>query len=212
MPQIYAAFTGDLRGSRHDAKALEATMQTLEALCGKWGAAHDIDLRFTRHRGDGWQIIVPARYFLEVTLTITAGLRANPDTLSTRISIGLGEVSFVGTTDLSDAAGSALIAAGDQIDAFTTNSGTLAVSGPFLTPMLEGVIRMIDWMTQGWTAPQAEAVSLYLLNPQLGTNKERAAALGISRQAFEARFNSSGFPALAPIRSAILTTPFEAIA
>ncbi|WP_420863169.1 hypothetical protein [Algirhabdus cladophorae] len=210
MTQIYAVFTGDLTGSRHNASALEATMRLLSQTCDTLGRLFELDLRFTRYRGDGWQIILPAHLLLEASLALLSAQRALPQALDTRIGIGVGSVTHLGSENLSDAMGEAFLAAGDTLDALTGTSRTLGLSGSAAPQTLAGSLDIVDWMAQGWTSHQSEAIAVFLLQPEFATNKARAAALGISRQAYEARFNSSGFPALKALRKAIKEMRFEA--
>jgi hypothetical protein len=212
MSEIYAVLTGDLIGSRTQSDATETSMRVLAETCAAFGELYSLDLRFTRHRGDGWQVIVPANYFYDLTLTIAARLKATKGALPSKIGTGLGPITSRGTDSLSDASGSAFIASGEMLEFLSASSSTatISVAGPVPHQMHQAIIRITDWMIQGWTQPQAEAVAVYMQRHDLHTNKERATILGISRQAFEARVNSSGFPELADARNAFMHSEFEA--
>ncbi|WP_135504747.1 SatD family protein [Roseovarius aestuariivivens] len=211
-PPIYAVFTGDLIGSRDaEPDAVEASLSVLRDTANRLGEQHDFDPRFTRSRGDGWQILLPQpRRLFDTYLALVASLTAQDTGLATKISIGIGQVSSAGSTDLSDADGPAFVAAGDMLDHLSTSSGPIrvAIEGPGSTQWQRGILRMTDWICQSWSRQQAEAVALYLLRPDLGANADRAAVLGITRQAFEARFKSSGFPALDYARQAFADHDF----
>lgn len=212
MPRLQAVFTGDLIGSRAaPATAVDRTMTHLKKSAEILGNTRDFHPRFTRNRGDGWQILLPdPGLILHSYLALAAALRAADTGLATRIAIGLGPVDFPGTNDLSDAAGAAFVTSGDLLE--TLDSETAAIGGQAVTDWQRGVIQLADWIVTGWTAQQAEAVALVLLNDTLDTNADRAKSLNISRQAFEARLKGSGLSAFAHARRAFQTHDFEATA
>ncbi|MEO1139811.1 MAG: hypothetical protein AAFW87_10175 [Pseudomonadota bacterium] len=216
MHPVCAVFTGDLIGSRDaSADAVESSMTVLKETADMLGDDLDIDLRFSRHRGDGWQILLTRPEALyEAYLAFVSRQQAHDDSLHTKISIGLDTVSHAGTRDLSDASGKAFVASGDMMEHLSTSKGSLrvAISGQGAQTWQMGLLRVSDWMAQNWSTHQSEAVALYLLRRDLRANADRAAALGISRQAYEARFHSSGFPALADAREAFWEHKYETAA
>ncbi|MEQ8293586.1 MAG: hypothetical protein RIA08_15395 [Roseovarius sp.] len=209
MPRVQAVFTGDLIGSRGvSAAAVDAAMDSLKNAAQSLETTHGFTARFTRNRGDGWQVLLPDPHLaLHAYLAIAATLRAADTGLATRIAIGLGPVDSPGTADLSDAAGAAFVTSGDLLE--TLDTETAAIAGHGVTDWQRGVIALADWITSGWTAQQAEAVALTLLEPSHTTNSDRARTLGISRQAFEARLKGSGLSAFSPARRAFQTHDFE---
>ena len=77
--------TGDLIGStRSTPRATTAAMTALADAADTISAMTGAATRFTRSRGDGWQLYLP---------DTTYALRATPQTLSTRIAIGVGPVN-----------------------------------------------------------------------------------------------------------------------
>ena len=107
--QAHAAIlTGDLiRSTRGPKDQTDAAMQVLAKI------AQDIDddTRFTRFRGDGWQIYLHnAGNCLWACLLIAARLKASRIGLSTRISVGIGPVWHLPDRDLSAASGLAFMA------------------------------------------------------------------------------------------------------
>ncbi|KZY40123.1 hypothetical protein A3731_01645 [Roseovarius sp. HI0049] len=210
MAKVQAVFTGDLIGSRGvSAAAVDSAMDSLKSAAHALENANGFSARFTRHRGDGWQILLPdPRLCLHAYLALSATLRAADTGLATRIAIGLGAVDFPGTTDLSDASGNAFVISGDLLESLDTD--TAAIDGPGITDWQRAVIQLADWIVTGWTAQQAEAVALTLLDTTHTTNADRARTLGISRQAFEARLKGSGLSAFTHARQAFKTHDFEA--
>ena len=207
---VYAAFTGDLIGSRGvSADIINRTMETIQRVSEAIEDSHKVSLRFTRHRGDGWQILLPdTRLVLHTYLGLVATLRASDTGLATRIAIGIGPVDFPGTANLSDAAGEAFVTSGDLLE--TLDTETAAIDGHGVTDWQRGVIQLADWTVSGWSPQQAEAVALTLLDQTHDNNAKRAKSLGISRQAFEARLRGSGLSAFAYARHAFRTHDFEA--
>src|SRR5690606_33341086 len=87
-----AILTGDLVGSTEKpVAALEQAMQALAETARGISAWTGADTRFTRYRGDGWQIYVAVPGLgLRAALTIIARLRAADAGLATRAAIGIG--------------------------------------------------------------------------------------------------------------------------
>jgi len=214
MAQLQAVFTGDLIGSRAaPERAVEQAMTALKNAAQGIGKAEDIDLRFTRHRGDGWQILLPdPRHCLTAYLALTAGLRAADSGLSTRMAIGLGPVTSPGTSDLSDAAGAGFVTSGDLLAELgrAAGPGHVQIGGPGVTDWQKGIFGLAGWIASGWSAQQAEAVHIVLMERDETSNAHRAAQLGISRQAFEARLKGAGLAAFEPARRAFLAHDFKA--
>ncbi|MDM8166630.1 hypothetical protein [Roseovarius sp.] len=210
MPRVQAVFTGDLIGSRDvPATAVDAAMDSLKNAAQSLETVHGFPARFTRNRGDGWQVLLPDPHLaLHAYLALAATLRAADTGLATRIAIGLGPVDSPGTADLSDASGAAFVTSGDLLE--TLDTETAAIAGHGVTDWQRGVIALADWIVSGWTAQQAEAVAVTLLDPTHTTNAERARTLGISRQAFESRLKGSGLSAFAHARHAFRSHNFEA--
>lgn len=196
MPRIQAVFTGDLIGSREASpEAVEHSMSVLKNAAQALGKMYDFDPRFTRYRGDGWQTIVPLPdKLMFACISMHAGLTAADTGLATRLAVGIGGVTKVSGEDLSDASGPAFVNAGEALDTMPRRQ-QLAIAGPTVDLWQRTTIELVDWIMQSWTPPQAEAMLIYLLGG-LRNNTERAKSLGISRQAFDARLNGTGFHAL----------------
>lgn len=189
QPSLHAVITGDLIGStRLPADRAEAAFVVLERSAAP-------DMRFTRFRGDGWQVFVtePADV-LRQALGMAATLAAAGTGLRTRIAIGIGTVISTGTANLSDASGSAFIRSGRALDALPRGKVWTVRGGPNLPPWVEGLVDLAEWHAAGWTAGQAEVVADWLTRPAT-TQEERAARLGLSRQAWKHRFDGSGIAA-----------------
>lgn len=192
--EFAAVLTGDLRQSRKiDASALQTAMSCIQAAAEDIARDTDLKVRFDRHRGDGWQVYLPhAEPALRAALRIVAALKAQTG-LSTRIAIGIGQAILPPDGDLGAASGEAFIGAGDMLDGMERNRN-LAIDwrcGPFI-PALVG---LLDWQSQQWTAPQAEAL-FEALRSQTPTQEEIAGKFGVSRQAIQLRLAATGLSAL----------------
>lgn len=193
---LYAVLTGDLIGStRVPAAAQEGSMACLAAMAGRLvGWPEGVPPRFTRHRGDGWQIVAPATFGLRVALVLAAALRARPDLPATRLAIGLGAATSLGSADLRDARGPAFEASGHALDTMERQR-LLALSGTGVTPLHQAVLRLMDLQLARWTAAQAE-IAAEALHPEAPTLADLAARHGITPQAVSERMKAGGITAL----------------
>jgi hypothetical protein len=197
MPEIHAVLTGDLIGSTEAAPpAVERALAVLaEAARGVAGWRSGADTRFTRYRGDGWQMhVADAGLGLRAAMALIARLRAADLGLATRAAIGIGGVDSLGTTSLADARGTAFEASGHALDALG-RSRRLTIDGHGVVPLHHGVVDLLDERSTRWTKPQAEATALYL-HPDDPTLTDIAPLLGISAQAVNYRLAGAGAPAI----------------
>lgn len=192
LAEDWAILTGDLRGSTAAGPGrVAATLDILRDCAAAFSAWTGTDARFTRFRGDGWQLrLAPAGLGLRAALTVAACLRADPAALATRISVGVGRVDDWGTRDLSDARGPALEASGRGLDAMG-RLRWLAVGGAGLTALHDIVADLAAERATRWTAAQAEAMAHHL-HPDAPTLDEVGRRLGISAQAAGFRLQGAG--------------------
>ena len=191
---VVAVLTGDLIGSTQVEpavvdQALSALAEaTLEA--GQWTHA---DPRFTRFRGDGWQILISSepKLALRIAVFLMARLRARKTPIATRIAIGIGPIDSQGTRDLSDAGGAAFVASGRALDGMSRIK-TVAVAGPetWVTNLHSGFVNLVEATIRRWTPEQAEAIAFYL-HPDNPTLENIAARLGITIQAVSYRIRGA---------------------
>jgi hypothetical protein len=98
-----AVLTGDLIGSTSaGANAVTNAFEVIRSCAAEisqW-MTPALDLRFTRSRGDGWQIVLTEpRFALRAALFIFARLKVTSPDLQTRIAIGIGEITTLGSGD-----------------------------------------------------------------------------------------------------------------
>lgn len=193
----FAVLTGDLIGSTQaGAKAVDHAMTTLAEAARKIDLWNEDKTRFTRFRGDGWQIYLdfPGNAF-RASLFLLASLKGSGCTLGTRISIGVGAVESLGTDSLADARGEAFSISGHGLD-YMHRAETLTFSTR--TPVskwIDAIIALTQFQTDRWSQEQAQAVAL-ALDQDNKTVEELARPLGITRQAMQARLKGAGFHAL----------------
>jgi hypothetical protein len=189
-----AVLTGDLIASQAAGAAkVEAAMDHLAATAADLGA----DTRFTRFRGDGWQIVLtdPLKV-LRAVLLLLADLRASGIGLDTRISAGIGGYETLGTANLADAAGRAFLLSGVKLDNMDKH-GRISINGAEERDQhwQRAIFDLVDWHTSQWTAAQAEAAALALRH-YTENQGQLAQRLGITRQAMQSRLAGAGMHAL----------------
>lgn len=223
---LAAVLTGDLIASRDAASGhVDKAMDSLEAAARAFGNEWETDLRFTRFRGDGWQVFLEKPwYVLDAIIFMIARLKAADLGIDTRVAAGIGAVNSLGTDDLSDADGEAFYVSGDLLDSIKSPR-TLEIGGEGIGIWQRIAIGQVDCLVTGWTAAQAEAVAFSMSHKELDDTESMshlreydsttalqllrlvsqdivAKRLGITRQAVQAR--------LAAANTVYLNTPRQA--
>ncbi len=199
-PQI-AVLTGDLVNStRQTPDRIDAAMQAIShaaQIIATWQTPAR-DTHFTRFRGDGWQIVVFApRLSLRAAVVLQGTLGALG--LESRISIGIGTVDTIGTSNLSDAAGRAFELSGQALDKMA-ETARLAISGDTVIAQDAMLADLLGERMGRWTAAQAQAAAMQLSSPSHPpTLQEIGKHLGISAQAVNDRTRGAGCPAIASV-------------
>ncbi|MCZ8088548.1 MAG: hypothetical protein O9247_00440 [Rhodobacteraceae bacterium] len=194
MPQdhIHAVLTGDLiRSTRLPPQQADAAISALEHAARRWQG----NLHFTRFRGDGWQILLEQpQSALRIALYMTAALAAADTGLTTRLAIGFGTVARLREGDLSGATGTAFTRSGRALDHMPRNTRWAVAGGPTLPAWIPATLALAEWQSARWTAGQAAVVAEWL-DPVDRTQEEWASRMGLTRQAWKARFDGSGIAA-----------------
>jgi hypothetical protein len=197
--KIITVLTGDLVKSRQvGPERVEQAMQQLSTTARFMDDMIDVPTRFTRFRGDGWQMVVGRPgWTLRACLILLADLRAADLGVETRISVGLGPFDSLGTANLSDATGRAFTVSGHHLDRSPKFRRLLIAGGREADQNWQtAIFDLVEWQSQQWTAAQAEAVAIALRNEHL-KHQDIAAKLKISRQAVQLRLAGAGYSALA---------------
>lgn len=188
-----AVLTGDLvRSTALDAAALDAAFAALGEAAAEIGRWQEADARFTRSRGDGWQLrLVRPELALRAALYLRAALRASGTGAETRVAIAEGEGGESAPRDLNEATGPVYTASGRALDALGGGATMVhAAGGP-----LGAAVRLADQIAAGWTEAQARSLRL-MLPPDPPTRGQAGSALGITRQAVDQALAAAGFAAL----------------
>lgn len=195
---VIAVLTGDLIGSRSaQPEVTDQAMQVLSKTASDLSQMIDADTRFTRFRGDGWQMVLGrAGWVLRACLLVIADLRASGLGIDTRISAGMGTYETLGTLNLADATGPAFFVSGSHLD-FAPKRRRLLVAGGRTRDQVwqAAIFDLVEHLTAGWTSPQAEAISIALRDGQL-TQADISARLGVTRQAIQIRLAGAGNSAI----------------
>ena len=187
-----AVLTGDLIASTGLPPAqTESAMAALRSAADASGTLH-----FTRFRGDGWQVLLPhPQSALRTAFRLTAALAAAETGLATRIAIGFGTARP--GTGLADATGTAFTRSGRALDHMPRKQRWAISGGPDLPAWIPATIALAEWHAARWTAGQAAVVAEWL-DPADRTQEDRATRMGLTRQAWKARFDGSGIGAWQP--------------
>jgi hypothetical protein len=191
-----AILTGDLIGStRLPAPEVDRALALLAASARDIAGWAGGETRFTRFRGDGWQIrVTEPALALRAALVLLARMRAPDSPLASRVAIGIGPITSAGTRDLADGSGPAFTASGRTLDSLPKN-GTLDIAGQGVGLLHSGFVNLLEAIMRRWTPEQAEAISLHL-HPDDPILDEVAGRLGISIQAASLRIRGGSGPDL----------------
>ena len=197
MMTIGAVLTGDLIAStdatHDDVDDAMAVLSTAAMRVSDWV---NTSTRFTRFRGDGWQMFLSdPSLTLRCCLFLIASLRASNIGLTTRISVGIGNTDRLGQASLSDASGEAFIISGHGLDHMAKSKRLDIAGAGDLNIWQMAIFDLVAWQSGRWSREQAEA-AMIALEPGINAQAEIAARLGITRQAVQARLNTAGIPAL----------------
>jgi hypothetical protein len=196
-----AVLTGDLVAStKRSSGQIDAAMLAISKAAttvATWQVPQQ-DTRFTRYRGDGWQMVLSEpRLALRAAVVIQGRLIALG--LESRIFIGVGPVESLGSADLANAAGKAFEISGQGLD----NMGStwrLDINGEGIVEQDRMIADLMGERMGRWTAPQAEAAAMQLASPRrIRTLFDIGTELDISPQAVNDRLRGAGCHVIASV-------------
>jgi hypothetical protein len=193
MTHKAAVLTGDLIASTQAGQsATDAAMALIQSVAKTETTFNHADVRFTRFRGDGWQIYCadPTKVF-RLSVMVLANLHSRPDLPHTRISAATGSVSFLPKEGLDSAGGEVFSISGRNLDGM--GRSRLVFSGDDPRALWKAAFfGYLEWQSSRWSPEQAEAIALSFRvdPPHPGKSAE---VLGISRQAFSSRLDGAGY-------------------
>ena len=196
-----AVMTGDLVAStKRSGDQIDAAMQAIRDAASTIAAwqTPPTDTRFTRYRGDGWQIVLAdSRFALRAAVVVQARLIALG--LESRIFIGVGSADTLGTGTLADASGEAFARSGQGLDGMG-DIWRLGIDGDAVRVEDQLVADLLGERMGRWTAAQAEAAAMQLATPtRVTTLHEIGKALNISPQAVNDRVRGAGCATIASV-------------
>lgn len=188
-----AVLTGDLvastaLGNDKIAQAFEALEACAATQAGWFGAP----LHFTRHRGDGWQVVLARpECALRSALAFRAALKARDGALDSYISIAEGDAPDRIGDDLNSHSEKVFVDSGHGLDELKDTATPLRIIHASLGAYDAATI-LADHLSQDWTQAQATAI-LPTLAPDFDLNYTTLGkSLGKSRQAVTKALSSAG--------------------
>jgi hypothetical protein len=196
MSKIAAVLTGDLIASTKVGQdAVDGAMAVLEGIANHEAQISGLDIRFARFRGDGWQMYCPSfTKAFRLTMLVLANLHSRPALVQTRLAVATGPVKTIPTIGLASAGGEVFSLSGRELDSMKTERLAFFSQVPD-AKWQKPLFSYLDWQSSRWSPQQAEAVALaFHQNP--ARPRDVASALGISRQAAQARLSGAGYEPL----------------
>jgi hypothetical protein len=188
-----AILTGDLIGSTAlERDEVERAFGSLSAAAESVGQWQGTSARFSRSRGDGWQLyLARPELALRAALYLRATLAALGRGVETRVAIAEGAGGPEPPEDLNAATGPVFTTSGRALDALAGGATLAHASGG----ALGAAVRLADHISRDWTEAQGRAL-LHMLPPNPPTRAEVGERLGVSRQAVDQALAAAGFPAI----------------
>lgn len=192
-----AVLTGDIVGSTDlGPKQLEDALTALRHCADIQAEWVGTTLHFTRHRGDGWQVVLAKpQYGLRSALAFRAALRAqNPD-FDSYIAIAAGDGPANIATNLNDETSRVFVESGQGLDDLLATRAPIRMLHQSRGAHDAATI-LADHISQGWTQAQAAAILPKLAPDTNVTITEIAQMLGKSRQAVTKSLKAAGYDAI----------------
>lgn len=193
-----AVITGDLvNSSKLGEDKIDLAFKALEANAHALARWHDAQLHFSRHRGDGWQVVLERpKLALRSALAFRAALRINGSEFDSYMGIVEGQVEGSVGPDLNDETAQVFVRSGMWLD-WTKN--TLASGETRMAYEPETIFPaaiLADYITKRWTPVQAEAILPFLAPGDPPSFTKVAEEIGKSRQAVTKSVEAAGLDAL----------------
>lgn len=190
-----AVLTGDLVNSTAMGQVgIARAISVLEKASAKVEAWTGTPLHFTRHRGDGWQVVLmKPKYAFRTALLFRAALKASDPSWDCAIGIAEGVVEGHVGPNLNQETSPPFVASGrtlDGSDIFAISKRASAIakrSRPYMNHSGKGAFEafgvLADRICRNWTGPQAAAMQHALQPDNEPDYTEIGEKLGKSRQA-----------------------------
>lgn len=184
---ITTAMTGDIVNSRAMRDSdLARAFERLTDAADMIAALQDAPLHFSRHRGDGWQIVLSnPRLYLRTALLFRATLRSLGAGVDTYLAAANQTAHALSeNTDLNTQTSPALVASGALLDTIKDiDDFDLPIWAHEAGGAHGATLIFADAVSRGWTPAQACAAYHVLATKDVVTYTSLAKRLGKSRQA-----------------------------
>lgn len=188
-----AILTGDLVNSTTLGPAkIEQAFAALQDYAEAHEHWHGHNLRFTRHRGDGWQVTCTLPWYAwRSALAFRAALKAQGPEFDTYIGMADGNVPTPLPDDLNRATSAPFEASGAALDFIkATPNQRLGYHGG---GVFSATAALFDHISADWTQAQAQAILPKLTSLDKSTVTDIAAQLGKSRQTVAKSLDAAGY-------------------
>lgn len=188
-----AVLTGDLVHSTDlGPEKIERAFAALEDCARTQAEWHGAPLHFTRHRGDGWQVVLARpEMALRSALAFRAALRTEGDDFDSYIGIADAYMDKTISDDLNKETAHVFAASGSALEfAKATSDYRFSYHGQ---AFLEAVTTLVDYISKDWTPVQAASVYPLIEPESTRTFTDVAGLLGKSRQAVTKSIEAAGW-------------------
>lgn len=182
---MIAVIKGDIIASRK-INNQEEWMQPLKALLNKWGKTPQM-----------WELVWGDFFQIEISNPEEALLKAlqikalikKTGTIDVRMSIGIGEKTFVGKR-VSESNGPAFVNAGEKFETLKKDKINLAIQSPWLEldKEINLYLKLAGTIMDSWSVSSAEVVEIVLQSTE-ATQSEIGKKLGIKQNSVSGRWN-----------------------
>ncbi len=203
-----AVLTGDIVASTTLGKAaLDHAFTTLRSRAADLAVESGGDLHFSRHRGDGWQVVLHTpETALRICLILRASLRALGKAYDSRMACAEGAVTLPIKADLNQEVSLPFITSGQLLQTISQEKSLPIRIAHAKGGATSAAFALADHISQDWTPAQAQAINLALETQTSYSLTEIAKQLGKSRQAVTKALDAAGYPALELALTNIETT------
>lgn len=195
IPHTIAVLTGDLVNSTGlGPDKVERAFASLRECAETQSSWMETSLHFTRHRGDGWQVVLAEpKFALRSALAFRTALRANGEEFDSYIGIAEGQVKGEIGPDLNRETAMVFTHSGVALEDVKRGKSPVRM-GFWRRDLTEAIAVLLDFIYSGWTPVQAEAMLRILMLTKKGRFlSDIAEELGKSRQAVTKSLKSAGY-------------------
>jgi len=201
--KIFAVLTGDIVGSSKLETSERKTLHdVLESTSKEIVLQFQGDVPYQPYlfRGDSWQFVVAKSSFtLRIGLYFRTYLKSRMESkrIDTRISMGIGFISFIPPNNLSSGDGEAFRLSGIGLENMDKSSRmTISFPDRFesdIASSIQMIVKLIDLQVKNWTERQSKVVSGALLGYTQKTIAEKLFGNKISQQAVAQHLDRAGW-------------------